>query len=183
MSLIACKCDLTATRSSSGRPSRSGMTIQRSPSSSVVAGTRPNPRSASHFAASSRSLVRCVSSCITVRMKSTISLPLSPTSSRTRRANPLGRPPGLPLWPGENPAPVTPPRVDLALFSTLMPTQLHETSGIGQPAKLASCAWDLFQVTSPLGSSRGRVARAPRQVPASPAPLRPQFFDSTTTRR
>jgi hypothetical protein len=35
--------------------------------------------------------------------------PSSPTSSRTRRLRPFGRPPGFPLTPGVKPLPVTPP--------------------------------------------------------------------------
>jgi hypothetical protein len=42
-------------------------------------------------------------------MYSAIAPPSSPTSSRTRRLRPLGRPPGFPLTPGVKPIPVTPP--------------------------------------------------------------------------
>ena len=63
--------------------------------------------------------VAAVGSVMSSNMKAAIASPFSPTSSRTRRAKPFGRPPGFPLTPGVKPRPVTPPSVVPVLFSTI----------------------------------------------------------------
>ena len=159
------------------------------PPSAANAGALPHPRSNNSRHAATRSrLLAFGSSAISSRTRAR-RRGEPPHRSRTVFASPLGRPPGLPDWPGLKPLPVMPPsRVVSGLFSAGFMCSSMASGAVdtrmcgsqGRTCSRSSVCCEPLRTSPGLGGSSGTESLLPG-LPVSAAGLANQFRWSVKT--